>query len=95
MKITMHNKDDIARKIANTAFTLDGKQDELANKMFRVSDALAEIGIAFGRFRTLASLEDVNLPRTNYDAPLGKATDDETDVSYRQALDEVMEVVFA
>lgn len=92
MKITMHNKDDIARKIADNAW--NQKDDALANKMWRVSDALAEIGILFGRFRSLESLADVNLPRTNYEAVLGKDSIDETDVSYKQALDEVMEVVF-
>ena len=93
MKITMHNKDDIARQIAANAFKQD--DDDLANKMWRVSDALAEIGIAFSRFRTLDNLADVNLPRTNYEAIPGKDANDETNVSYKQALDEVMEVVFA
>lgn len=91
MKITMHNKDAIARQIANNAWNQD--DDKLANKMFQVSDALAEIGIAFGRFRTLASLADKNLPRSDFKPYEGKSLD--TDVSYKQALDEVMEVVFA
>ncbi len=92
MKVTMHNKNDIARKIADDAWSQP--DDETANKMFRVSDALAEIGIAFGRFRTLESLADVNLPRTNYDAPLGQDAIEETDVTYQQALDEVLAIVY-
>jgi len=93
MKITMHNKDDIARALAANAW--DQQDDELANKMWRVSDALAEIGVAFGRFRSLASLAEVNLPRTNYEAIPGNDANDETDVTYQQALDEVLEVMFA
>lgn len=93
MKVTMTNKDAIARQIAANAFKQS--DDDLANKMWRVSDALAEIGIAFSRFRTLDNLADVNLPRTNYDPIVGCDADDEMDVTYQQALDEVMEVVFA
>ena len=88
MKVTMYNKDDIARELAAKAW--NEPNDDLANKMFRVSDALVEVGITFSRFRTLESLDDVCLPRTDYEPVPGQNADELTSITYRQALDEVL-----
>ena len=79
MKVTMHNKDDIARQIAASAWKQP--DDAISNNMLRVSDALTAVGTTCSPFRTLASF------RTEF-IPSGEETT--TRVTYTQALIEAM-----
>lgn len=60
MKVTMTNKDDIARQIAASAWKQP--DDELSNNMLRVSDALTAIGTVGSPFRTLGSFKTETIP---------------------------------
>lgn len=75
MKVTMHNKDDIARKIAESAWKQ--KDDAVSNNMLRVSDALTAVGTICSPFRTLANFETEMIPA---------GEEKFTDVTYKQAL---------
>ena len=85
MKVTMTNKDHIARLIAEKAFTLPmgGDDDIRSNNMLRVSEALETVGEIGSSFRTLNSL-------TTEFIPCGEI--DDTGVTYAQALVSAMEI---
>lgn len=63
-KITMQNKDAVARKLAEYANTLPigGDNDELFNNLHRVSEALERVGEVGSEFRSLADLKTVQVP---------------------------------
>lgn len=82
MKVTMHNKDDIARQIANKAWK--HPDDAVSNNMLRVSDALTNVGEVGSPFRTLDSLNDEFIPASEMD---------DTNVTYAQALLEAIEII--
>lgn len=79
MKITMHNKDHIARMIADSAW--QQKDDAVSNSMLRVSDALTAIGTIYSSFRTLKSFETEMIPA---------GEEKFTDITYKQALNSAM-----
>jgi len=81
MKVTMHNKDDIARKIADSAWAQP--DDALCNNMLRVSEALISVGMSFSVFRSLTSFNTMHIPC---------GEEKNTDITYTQALNEAMAV---
>jgi len=81
MKVTMHNKDAIARKIAACAWT--HPDDAVSNNMLRVSDALSAVGTTYSPFRTLACFATEMIPA---------GEEKFTDTTYLQALDDAMTV---
>ncbi len=81
MKITMYNKDDIARQIAECAWKQP--DDSVSNNMLRVSEALIAVGTSFSDFRTLASLGAQFIPC---------GEEKFTEITYLQALNTAMEV---
>lgn len=81
MKVTMHNKDAIARKIAEKAWK--HPDDAVSNNMLRVCDALIAVGTTCSPFRTLASFETEMIPS-------GEETF--TNITYSQALKDAMAV---
>jgi len=65
MKLTMTNKDHIARLIAEEAYKLPATTNEdniRYNQMLRISEALENIGEVGSRFRKLTDLRHVKMP---------------------------------
>lgn len=81
MLVTMYNKDEIARKIADKAWK--HPDDAISNNMLRVSEALETVGEIGSPFRTLNSLSTEFIPCGEID---------DTGVTYEQALVSAMEI---
>lgn len=94
MKITMANKDHIARLIAEKAYKMPvgGENDVRYNNMLRVSEALERTGEIGSPFRSLGDFKKIKLP------PMGTKKEDvliETDRTYFDALIEALRFVNA
>lgn len=81
MKVTVHNKDDIARLIAEKAFK--HPDDVTSNNMMRVSEALISVGTMCSPFRTLANFRTEMIPC---------GEDENSSVTYLQALNNAMKI---
>lgn len=81
MKITSHNKDDIARQIAESAWKQ--ADDATSNNMLRVSEALIAVGLPFSDFPTLTSLREKFIPC---------GEEKFTNITYSQALTQALTV---
>lgn len=95
MKLTMTNKDHIARLIAEQAFKLPAKTDNdniLYNKMLRISEALETVGEIGSHFRKLSDLRHTKMPPVVINE---KGHTIETDESYFDALCQIMQTVVA
>lgn len=86
MKVTKHNKDHVARLIAENAWKQPN--DEVSVNMLRVSDALTDVGTAFSPFRTLASFDTEFIPCGE-----GEHYEGVTKITYRQALNAALMIV--
>lgn len=87
MKITPHNKDHIARLIAEKAYALPAgtdSDDAMFANMLRLSEALLSVGEVGSSFRKLTDLRTKRIPT-------GEETD--SDVTYLQVLQQVLPMI--